>query len=670
MKKLLIALIILALGGAGVYGYYKYGKPEDKATVNQTALSQGNIIQQVQSTGTLEALRTVQVGSQVSGVVQDLHGVDFNSIVKKDQVIATLDPSLLQVQVDIQEANIQRQDSDIANQQVQLENDKKNLERTEQLAAKGLANTQQLEQARLQVKTREAQIVSAQKQKIQTEAALAQAKLNVSYCTIRAPIDGVVVDRKVDVGQTVQSSMTTPQFFTIATDLTQLKLTAGVDEADIGYIRPNMRVTFTVESYPNTTFQGFVDAVRLNASTANNVVTYPVWITVNNPDLKLRPSMTANIRIVVDQAENVVKVPNQALRFRPTSDIYAWLGMPAPAPGQGARGRGQNADAAGRPGGQGANANALGGTPAGGAATGQVANGPVANGPAGQNAQANAGDSQNRRTRQPGQGGPAQGAAGPGGQGGQNLAGGAGGRGGNNAGAGPGGGGGGRFANMTPEERQKMREQFAAGGGQRGQGGPGGQGGGRGQGGQGFGRGNTNLTPEQMAQFRQQFGARGQGGGPNGQNGGRGGRGNRQGAANEVTGAVTPLNERNADKIDELFAPVQRPTTRGQVWVYNEKAADPKDKLKQINVTLGLTDGQTSELIAGEGLSAGVMVVTGVVPPPSAIKAQQQNNLLGGPQRGFGGQTPGGFGGPGGGPGGGGGGGGRGGGGGGGRGGN
>jgi len=134
---------------------------------------------------------------------------------------------------------------------------------------------------------------------------------------------------------------------------------------------------------------------------------------------------------------------------------------------------------------------------------------------------------------------------------------------------------------------------------------------------------------------------------------------------------VTPLNERNADKIDELFAPVQRPTTRGQVWVYNDKAADPKDKLKQINVMLGLTDGQTSELIAGEGLGPGVMVVTGVVPPPSAIKAQQQNNLLGGPQRGgFGGQTPGGFGGPGGGPGGGGGGGGRGGGGGGGRGGN
>src|SRR5262249_25457622 len=148
---------------------------------------------------------------------------------------------------------------------------------------------------------------------------------------IRSPIDGVVVNRVVDIGQTVQASMQTPQFFTIATDLTTLKLTASVDESEIGYLRPNMGVTFTVDAYGTQQFRGAVDAVRLNAQTVNNVVTYPVWITVQNPDLKLRPSMTANVRIIVDQAMNVVKIPNQALRFRPTSDNYTWLGMTPPA---------------------------------------------------------------------------------------------------------------------------------------------------------------------------------------------------------------------------------------------------------------------------------------------------------------------------------------------------
>src|SRR5215467_1853083 len=248
MKKLLTVLILVALGGAGWYAYNKYGKPDDKATVQQAPVTQGDVTQQVTATGTLEALRTVQVGSQVSGTVSWL-GVDFNSIVKENQVIAKLDPSLLQVQVDVQKANIQRQQTDIESQKIQLENDQKNLERTQAQFDKGLVSPQQLETAKLAVKTREATIASSEKMLVQAEAQLSQAELNVSYCTIKAPIDGVIVDRKVDVGMTVQSSMTTPQFFTIATDLTTLKLSAGVDEADIGYIRRNMQVTFTVDSY-------------------------------------------------------------------------------------------------------------------------------------------------------------------------------------------------------------------------------------------------------------------------------------------------------------------------------------------------------------------------------------------------------------------------------------
>jgi HlyD family secretion protein len=277
----------------------------------------------------------------------------------------------------------------------------KNLERTQAQSDKGLVSPQQLETAKLQVKTRQAAINSSEKQLVQAEAQLNQAKLNVSYCTIKAPIDGVIVDRRVDVGVTVQSSMTTPQFFTIATDLTTLKLSAGVDEADIGYIRRNMEVTFTVDSYPGVNFVGSVDAVRLNATTNQNVVTYPVWITVQNPDLLLRPSMTANLKIIVDRAANVMRVPNQALRFRPTIDIYTWLGMTPPAAGQG-RGRGANAvvDATGARGGN-ANVQAAGGA--------RTAGPQPAGGQRGDDLQANAGTGGgNPNRRQRNQGGQTQ----------------------------------------------------------------------------------------------------------------------------------------------------------------------------------------------------------------------------------------------------------------------
>lgn len=248
---------------------------------------------------------------------------------------------------------------------------------------------------------------------------------------------------------------------------------------------------------------------------------------------------------------------------------------------------------------------------------------------------------------QPGmpQGGRAGGARGQGGQAAQ-AGGGARGQGGDAAGRG-GFTGGGRNSNMTPEERARLREQFAARGGQFG---GGGQGGGRQGGGQGFGRGNTNLTPEQIAQMQQRFGRGGRGGqgGQGGFSGGQGGPGGGRGGrttANAPVGDVTPITQRNADKIDELFAPIVKPTTRGQVWLYNEKAADPKDKLKQINVTLGLSDGTFSEIVQGEGLAPGVKVVTGVVPPPSAVKATTGTNIFQQPGRGNFGGGPGGFGG-------------------------
>jgi HlyD family secretion protein len=285
--------------------------------------------QAVKATGQLTALHTVRVGSQVSGTVKALY-VDFNSVVTKGQVLAEIDPTLLEVQVAIQEANLARQQGDIDHQKVQLGNDQKNLERVQAQFDKGLSNLQQIENARLQTKLRASQISSAEKQKVQTQALLDQARLNVSYCTILSPIDGVIVSRFVDAGQSVQASMNTPQFFCDRHRPERHEIAAGVDEADIGRIRPRMPVTFTVAAFRGETFSGTVEAVRLNAQIASSVVTYPVWINVPNDDLRLRPSMTATLEIVTGAATDVVRVPNQALRFRPTSDMYRWLGLTPP----------------------------------------------------------------------------------------------------------------------------------------------------------------------------------------------------------------------------------------------------------------------------------------------------------------------------------------------------
>ena len=549
MKKLLPVLILLAVAGGGAYYYYSSTQVVEKPQVTQATITQGNITEAVQATGTLSAIRLVDVGSQVSGIVKDVF-VDFNSIVRQGQLLATVDPNLLQVQVDLQNANVERQKGEIAIQEVQLEDALKQEERTKQMFEKGLANAQQMDAAALTVKQRRTSLDSARKQLLTSEANLNQAKLNVSYTNIYAPIDGVVVQRQVDPGKAVQASMTTPQFFQIATDLRTLKLSAGVDEADIGKIRPDMRVTFQVESYPNTTFEGVVDAVRLNASTQNNVVTYPVWISVPNPDLRLRPSMTANVRIIIQTANNVVRIPNQALRFRPTTDMYTALGLTPPPPAQGRaagggpNGGGRNGDAA---------APAAGAQPA--AAAGQRQGGTTAAQPAArpQADQTARQGGQNGGGRQPGDG--AQRAA-------QALGANGGGR-----GQAPGGGrqgGRGDFANMSPEERQRMMAQF----------------GGR-------------------------------------QGGGRGGRG----AAN----ANVPQVELTAEKIDDMFAPMQLRTTNGTVWTWDEA----NKKLTDHRITTGLNDGQFSQLVTGD-IKVGDQIVTNIIVPlTDAQRAAQQQSIFG-----------------------------------------
>ena len=236
MKKLALVFIVLIGGAVGAYYYFNVEKAVEKPTVTMTTISQGTIQEIVQATGLLSSLRTVFVGSQVSGIVKDIY-VDYNSVVRKGQLMAEIDPSLLQVQVDIQEANYQRQLGEIANQEALLEDAKRQLERTRALAEKRLATQLQLEASELAVKSRATSLDSAKKQLLTTQANLNSAKLNVEYTKIYAPTDGVVINRQIDRGVTVQASVRTPTFFSLATDLRELKISAGVDESEISKIR-------------------------------------------------------------------------------------------------------------------------------------------------------------------------------------------------------------------------------------------------------------------------------------------------------------------------------------------------------------------------------------------------------------------------------------------------
>jgi HlyD family secretion protein len=328
MKRLLVSALVLAAAGTGAWFYINQQRVMAAPEVVHAPVSRGSIVETVQATGTIEPIRRVNVGSQVSGVVTGIYA-DFNSVVTRGQLLAEIDPAPYQLQVQIQEAAIARQTNDIANQEAQLDDLRRQLDRARQLFDRGLQNRVQLEGVELNVKTRESQVESAKNQLVQARANLAAAELNLSYTRIFSPIDGIVINRRVDVGQAVQASMTTPSFFMLSTPLQVLKLTAQVDEADVGRVRPGMTVRFRVNTFGPEFFSGVVEAVRLNAMRSNEVVTYPVWIHVPNTDMRLRPGMTAAVHIEVSEAREVLRVPNEALRFRPSRAMYEALGVPA-----------------------------------------------------------------------------------------------------------------------------------------------------------------------------------------------------------------------------------------------------------------------------------------------------------------------------------------------------
>ena len=295
--------------------FYRNGKAAEPELSTAT-VARGDVVQSVKATGTLEAVTTVQVGSQVSGTIAALLA-DFNSQVKKGQVVARLEPSLFQTQVDQARASLVKLQSDAERARVALEDAKVQQRRAETLSSQQLLPTSELESARVATAQAEAALKSAQAQVSQSRAALGQAEVNLSHATITAPIDGIVISRNVDIGQTVAASMQAPVLFTIAQDLRHMQVNASVDEADIGKIAPTQAVTFQVDAYPGKTFTGTVRQVRLAPVVDQNVVSYVTVIDVPNPELHLKPGMTANVAITIAHADDVLKVPNAALRYRP-----------------------------------------------------------------------------------------------------------------------------------------------------------------------------------------------------------------------------------------------------------------------------------------------------------------------------------------------------------------
>jgi HlyD family secretion protein len=301
MSKKAIWVAIVLVGAVGLY-FAIAGRKKAEPKYRTVAVDRGAITQTVTASGTLSAVTTVQVGSQVSGIISRLHA-DFNSAVKKGDLLAELDPTPFQAQVEQQRAAL-------AKAQVDLLNDQIALTRQKRLLDEGLAAQSDYDSAKAAHDGAAALVEQA-------KASLAQAETNLKYTKIISPIDGVVVARAFDVGQTVAASFQAPTLFTIAQDLTKMQVSADVSESDIGQVKVGQPVRFNVDAYPEREFRGSVSQIRLNATVNQNVVTYPVIVEVANTDLALKPTMTANVTIDVATVKDVLRVPNAALRWRP-----------------------------------------------------------------------------------------------------------------------------------------------------------------------------------------------------------------------------------------------------------------------------------------------------------------------------------------------------------------
>jgi HlyD family secretion protein len=357
-RWLIIVVVAAIVVGSSAFAFWQFNQGEDQVDYLTAVIERGDISKTISATGQIQAVVTVQVGSQVSGTIAEMY-VDYNSLVKKGQVVAKLDPATFQAQLDQARANlanaeasVRTTESAVINAEANLKAAEANSERTrvamedaqrvlrramelyqsgvipqrdlesaqaaaDQTAATYRQTIAQIDQAKAQLLSAKSQLNQAKAQVLQTTAAVQLAEVNLSHTIITAPIDGVVVARNIDVGQTVAASFQAPTLFLIANDLTKMQVLADIDEADVGQLGPQSQVTFTVDAYPRDNFRGRISQIRLKPEKVQNVVTYTAVIDVDNPELKLKPGMTANVTVTVANRKNVVKVPNAALRFRP-----------------------------------------------------------------------------------------------------------------------------------------------------------------------------------------------------------------------------------------------------------------------------------------------------------------------------------------------------------------
>lgn len=303
-SKVWIAMILVVVIAVAAW-LLSGGKKEEKINFKQEKVATHTLQNSITATGTIEAVTSVTVGTQVSGIVNKLY-VDYNSVVKKGQVIAELDKTNLISELNTAKANLASTESNLSYQSA-------NMKRYQTLYKKGLVSADEYENALLAYRQAKEQVASSREN-------VQKAQTNLGYATITSPIDGTVISKSVEEGQTVAASFNTPELFTIAKDLKNMQVIANVDEADIGGVAVGNRVNFTVDAYPDDTFEGVVKQVRLEATTTNNVVTYEVVISAPNADLKLKPGLTANVTIFTKEQANILSVANKALRFTPTKE--------------------------------------------------------------------------------------------------------------------------------------------------------------------------------------------------------------------------------------------------------------------------------------------------------------------------------------------------------------
>src|SRR5919197_1886315 len=340
-KALLVISVLVVLAGAtGVALVRQSSAGKDQPRFVTAAVDRGRISARVTATGTVSALVTVQVGSQVSGRIKSID-VDFNSPVKKGQLLATIDPQLFEAALSQARANATIASGDLAAAKVKVADAQRQYDRAHSLADRTLIAQADLDAAQVAIESARTAVTSAEGRVALNRAQLQQAQINLAYAQIYSPIDGVVISRNVDVGQTVAASLQAPTLFVLAEDLRKMQIDTSVAEADIGKLSPGMHAVFTVDAYPNERFTGSVRQIRNSPQTVQNVVTYDAVIDVDNAELKLKPGMTANVTFVYAEKDAVLKVPNAALRFRPPPDLLDKL-----KPSDGTKADGVKADGA------------------------------------------------------------------------------------------------------------------------------------------------------------------------------------------------------------------------------------------------------------------------------------------------------------------------------------